>query len=404
MFLRLLWMHLWENNMKLDEYQLEAIEKLKTGSVLCGGTGSGKSRTALGYFFYKVCGEDPDVPGLMMEERQLVIITTAKKRDEHEWDNECTLFDIEDYIVDSWNNITKYIYIEDAFFIFDEQRVVGKGTWVKSFLKIAKHNDWILLSATPGDKYEDYVPLFIANGFYRNRTEFNREHIVYKWGMQKYPIIDHYVGCGKLDCYIRDIIVKLPYINTREHIYVNVLCDYDKDAYRKLMKEQWNYDEDRPIETASELCYAIRKLVNSDSSRVFNLLTLFNEHPKAIIFYSFNYELELIEAALTNANIPYTQWNGHKHEHVLSGDKWAYLVQYTAGCEGWECTTTDTIIFYSLQYSYKVSCQAAGRIDRRNTPFNILYYYTLHSRAIIDLRIREAINNKEDFNERTIYS
>lgn len=388
---------------KLDEYQLTAIEKLKTGSVLCGGTGSGKSRTALGYFFYKVCGEDPDVPGLIMEERELVIITTAKKRDDKEWDKECILFGIENYIVDSWNNIKKYIDVTDAFFIFDEQRVVGKGTWVKSFLKIAKNNDWILLSATPGDKYEDYVPLFIANGFYRNRTEFNRQHIVYKWGMQKYPIIDHYVETGKLNKHIRDIIVKLPYSNTREHIYINLLCEYDKNAYKKLLKEQWNYEENRPIETASELCYAMRKIVNSDPSRLFNMLTIFDDHPKAIIFYCFNYELELIEQTLTKAGIPYTQWNGHKHEPILHGDKWVYLVQYAAGCEGWECTETDTIIFYSQQYSYKVFCQAAGRIDRRNTPYDNLYYYVMYSRATIDLRIREAINNKEDFNERTIF-
>lgn len=389
--------------MVLDEYQLEAIEKLKTGSVLCGGTGSGKSRTSLAYFYYKVCGGDNDCPGIVDNPRDLYIITTAKKRDDREWDNECILFDLENYTVDSWNNITKYTDVEEAFFIFDEQRVVGKGTWVKSFLKIARNNDWILLSATPGDKYEDYIPLFIANGFYRNRTEFCREHIVYKWGMQKYPIIDHYERVGILDKHIRDIIVKLPYNNTREHIYVNVLCDYNKEAYKKLMKEQWNYEEDRPIETASELCYAVRKLVNSDKSRLSNMLTIFDDHPKAIIFYSYNYELELIEQALTDAGIPYTQWNGHKHQPILNGDKWAYVVQYNAGAEGWECTTTNTIIFYSLQYSYKVSCQAAGRIDRRNTSFDTLYYYTLHSRAIIDLRIRQAINNKEDFNEKTIY-
>ena len=388
----------------LDDCQYEAIEKLKTGSVLCGGTGSGKSRTALGYFFYKVCGGDNDCPGLVDNPRPLYIITTAMKRDKGEWDNECILFDIEEFYVDSWNNITKYTEVEDAFFIFDEQRVVGKGTWVKSFLKIARNNDWILLSATPGDKYTDYIPLFIANGFYRNRTEFNRRHIVYKWGTQKYPIIDRFIECGVMDKHIRDIIVKLPYTNTREHIRVNVLCEYDKEAYKKLMKEQWNYEEDRPIETASELCYAMRKLVNSDPSRMFNILSILDDHPKVIIFYSFDYELEILENGLQQNNIPYTQWNGHKHEPILDCEKWAYLVQYAAGAEGWECITTDTIIFYSLQYSYKVSCQAAGRVDRRNSPFDYLYYYTLHSRALIDLKIRQAINNKEDFNERTIYN
>ena len=387
--------------MILDEEQLKAVEKLKTGSVLCGGTGSGKSRTSLAYYYYKVCDGDSNCPGVRDNPVPLVIITTAKKRDSKEWDKECSLFGLEeeDYIVDSWNNITKYVDIEESFFIFDEQRVVGKGTWVKSFLKIARNNDWILLSATPGDKYEDYVPLFLANGFYRNRTEFVREHIVYRFGL-KYPVIDHYVNAGKMNRYIHDIIVRLPYKNTKQHLYTDVLCSYDKEAYRKLLKEQWNYDDDKPIETASELCVALRKIVNSDPDRIGQMLIIFNTHPKVIIFYSFNYELELIEKALQKAGIDYTQWNGHKHEQVPKGDKWAYLVQYNAGAEGWECTTTDTIIFYSQQYSYRIFVQSAGRIDRRNTPFDNLYYFVLFSRSSIDLKIREAINNKEDFNER----
>lgn len=90
----------------------------------------------------------------------LCIITTARKRDTGEWDEELAHFymstdpehDIYEHkvVVDSWNNIGKYVGVKNAFFIFDEQRVVGKGAWVKSFYKITQNNEWILLSATPG--------------------------------------------------------------------------------------------------------------------------------------------------------------------------------------------------------------------------------------------------------------
>ena len=388
--------------MVLDDYQYEAIEKLKTGSVLCGGTGSGKSRTSLAYFYYKVCGGDKDCIGVRDNPIPLVIITTAKKRDGKEWDHECLLcnLDPDDYVVDSWNNIKKYTDVEDSFFIFDEQRVVGKGTWVKSFLKIARNNDWILLSATPGDTYEDYIPLFIANGFYRCRTEFIREHIVYKIG-PKYPVIDRYINTGILNKHIHDIIVKLPYNNIHEHVYTTVLCGYNKELYKKTIKEEWNYDKNEPFKSASELCIALRKITNTDPSRIVNMLSILKDHPKAIIFYSFNYELELIAEALREHDIPYSEWNGHKHEAILYDEKrWVYLVQYSAGAEGWECTQTDTIIFYSQQYSYRMFVQSAGRVDRRNTPYSTLYYYVLKSRASIDLQISRAMDAKEDFNAR----
>ena len=72
--------------------------------------------------------------------KDLYIITTAKKRDTLEWEGELSPFllstnpDVNLYqnkvVIDSWNNISKYKDITDAFFIFDEQRVVGSGTWV----------------------------------------------------------------------------------------------------------------------------------------------------------------------------------------------------------------------------------------------------------------------------------
>ena len=398
----------------LYDYQLEAVNKMKNGCILNGGVGSGKSRTALYYYFQKQGGSMyPVYLPMKIRPKDLIIITTARKRDTLEWESELSNFlmssDEKQYkrygnhiYIDSWNNIKKYADITDAFFIFDEQRVVGSGAWVKAFLKITKSNEWILLSATPGDTWSDYIPVFIANGFYKNKTEFGREHIVYS-RFTKYPKIDRYINTGRLihqrNSILVDMDFKRPTISHHEDIYVN----YDKFKFRDVMRMRWNPYTNEPIKQASELCYCLRRIVNEDDSRVIALLELLEKTPKAIIFYNFDYELEILRNLHTEYGLSETveiaEWNGHKHQPIPKGDKWLYLVQYTAGAEGWNCITTDTIIFYSLNYSYKILSQACGRIDRLNTPYTDLYYYHLKSRSGIDLAISRALDDKKTFNE-----
>lgn len=393
----------------LFDHQKEALEKLKNGSILCGGVGSGKSITSLAYFYEKECSGSLE-DGVIKAPKDLYIITTARKRDTKEWETECEPFglstnrrDSTNYIrvtIDSWNNIQKYIDVKDAFFIFDEQRVVGYGAWVKAFIKITKLNNWILLSATPGDNWSDYIPVFIANGFYRNKTDFTSQHAVYS-RYSKFPKIEKYINTGKLVRYRKEILVDMKFERHTVRHVENVLVDYDKNTYSVLQKNRWNVFEDRPIRDISELCYSMRRVVNCDPDRVVKLKELLESHPKSIIFYNFNYELEILHQVGTDLGITVAEWNGHKHEPVPNTNSWIYLVQYAAGAEGWNCITTDTIIFYSQSYSYKATVQASGRIDRLNTPFTDLYYYHLRSNSSIDLAIAKTLRKKEDFNERS---
>lgn len=399
---------------KLRDYQLAAIEKMKNGCILCGEVGSGKSRTALAYYFFRndgnlldyVAGNDY-VP-MNDPPQDLYIITTARKRDTLEWEDEMIPFLLSTkpehnlysnkVVIDSWNNITKYINVKDAFFIFDEQRVVGKGTWVKSFLKITKSNEWILLSATPGDTWEDYIPVFLANGFYKNRSEFVQEHIIYK-RFVRFPQIDRYVNVKRL-IRLRDLILvnmdfKRQTVSHNEDIWTS----YDIFKYKELIKTRWNFLEDKPVENASELCYLLRRISNSDESRQAAVLEIFEKHPRIIIFYNFDYELDILRNLVYGDGVELAEWNGHKHQPIPESNSWVYLVQYTAGAEGWNCIKTDTIIFYSQNYSYKIMVQATGRINRMNTPYTDLYYYHLKSRSGIDLAIERALREKKKFNE-----
>lgn len=362
---------------------------MHNGCILVGGVGTGKSRTALAYYQTRVCsGNGADPP--------LYIITTARKRDTKDWEKECEPFGIKP-VVDSWNNIRKYTETEDSFFIFDEQRVVGKGVWVKAFILLSRRNQWILLSATPGDTWMDYIPVFVANGFYRNRSDFVRRHVIYS-RFSKFPKVDRYVDIGTLVRQRRGIVVNMPYAKkTVPHDeWINV--PYDKDLVKLVLSTRYDPYKDCPIQDAGGLCYVLRRAVNSDERRIETVERLMEEHPRAVIFYNFNYELEMLRAMAERLKLDCREWNGHVHEPIPDTEKWVYLVQYAAGAEGWNCTETDTMIFYSLNYSYKCMTQSAGRIDRLNTPYTDLYYYHLYSRAGIDLAIRKAVNEKRDFN------
>ncbi len=401
----------------LYDYQIDAVKRMKNGCILNGGVGSGKSRTALAYYYLRNGGDPASLCGnnyIPMDDppKDLYIITTARKRDTLEWDGDMAPFllsthtDVNLYcnkvVVDSWNNITKYKEVTGAFFIFDEDRVTGSGVWVKSFLKIAKSNEWIILSATPGDTWQDYIPVFLANGFYKNKSEFIREHIVYS-RFSKFPKVDRYLNTGRLIRLRNNILIDMDFHRDTIPHHEDVYVSYDISAYKDICRNRWNPWEDKPIENAAEFCYSLRKLVNTDEARQVALLQIIEEHPKAIIFYNFDYELDILKKLYYGEDFEIAEWNGHKHQEVPKGEKWVYLVQYTAGNEGWNCVLTDTIIFYSQNYSYKVMTQAAGRIDRLNTPYKDLYYYHIKSRSGIDLAISKALKNKKKFNERKFY-
>lgn len=395
----------------LYDYQLDAVNRLRNGCILCGGVGSGKSRTALFYYFKEQGGwidKDEYIP--MKKPQDLYIITTAMKRDSMEFEAELVPFLMSPeptreslyfhkVVIDSWNNIKKYSDVSNAFFIFDEQRVVGSGAWVKAFLKITKANDWILLSATPGDTWSDYIPVFVANGFYRNKTEFTREHIVYS-RYTKFPKIDKYLNIGRLTRLRDRILVDMDFKRSTVAHHEDIYVKYDISKYKDAIRLRWDPYKNEPIQQASGLCYVLRRIVNADESRQLALLELFEKHPKMIIFYNFDYELDILKGLYYGDKVEIAEWNGHKHQPVPNGKRWVYLVQYTAGAEGWNCIRTDTIVFFSQNYSYKIMQQSAGRIDRLNTPFTDLYYYHLKSRSGIDLAIAKALKNKKKFNER----
>lgn len=508
---------------ELRPHQKEAVKKMHNGCILYGGVGVGKSITALAYFFEEVCGGEVGTWGFTQGARDIYIITTAKKRDNLDWEHEALHFGITAHTdddvnginlkVDSWNNIDKYKDVRDAFFIFDEQRLVGSGAWTKAFIKIAKSNEWVLLSATPGDTWLDYIPVFVANGFYKNRTEFKLRHVVYNT-YSKFPKVDRYLETGHLLHLRNSILVHMPYEKHTTRHEQMLWVDYDQDLMKKVEEKRWHVYENRPLRDVAEQFLVMRKVVNSDSSRLQAVRSLLHKHPRLIVFYNFDYELEILRtlahatpeemdpassvptsdalssslevftwseeeqlrelaeararlsgtstptslstpetstgstasmdtsataieepssataakpstadftvaewnesvtsedstlpaqplkvAETRDASFAIAEWNGHKHQPIPETDRWVYLVQYAAGAEGWNCTSTDAMCFYSLPYSYKLFHQAHGRIDRLNTKFRDLRYYVLLSKSRIDVSVRKSLKVKKSFNE-----
>lgn len=399
----------------LYDYQLDALERMHNGCILCGGVGSGKSRTALAYYVQYYGGNDDGIKFEPMDDltiSDLYIITTAKKRDSKEWELEMVPFLLSTsdenkiyshkVVVDSWNNIKKYSEVKNAFFIFDEQRVIGYGAWTKNFLKIAKSNKWILLSATPGDTWSDYAPVFIANGFYRNITDFREQHVVYRYSPNlHFPQIEKYISISKLMKQRDSILVTMSY-QRHASLHESVIdVDYDHDAYRNIMRNRWDPWKDEPITNVSSLCFCMRKVINSADSRKLVVLDITNANPKVVIFYNYNYELEILKSLPYTEGTVVAELNGFNHDEIPKSERWVYLVNYNAGAEAWNCTETNVMIFYSMNYSYRIMTQAKGRIDRANTPFNDLYYYNLKSGASIDLAIAKALKRKKNFNEKS---
>ena len=402
-------------DIELLSHQREAVANLSNGKILAGDVGTGKSITAIAYYYTKECGgtikQDISRTTLpMTSPKDLFIITTAKKRDELDWNKELARFgltvgddnpnDIR-IVVDSWQNIKKYRDEKNAFFIFDEQRLVGKGVWATTFIHISKNNNWILLSATPGDVWVDYIPVFIANGFYKNRTQFMRRHVIIN-SYGGFPKIERYIETKHLKKLRESILVDMPYVKhtTRARVYLK--ADYDRDAFKRLYKDRWNVFKGEPVQNASELFAALRKQLGGDPRRLYVVEELSKKHDRLIIFYNYNHELEQLRTLADRLDIEVREWNGHKHESLPVGDRWLYLVQYTAGAEAWNCITTDAMIFYTLNYSYRTTMQAEGRIDRMNSPYHLLHYYYIITDSWLDKSIMKALRQKKNFNERAL--
>lgn len=388
---------------QLTDYQMDAIKRMKNGCVLRGGTGAGKTLTSLVYIFENVLGgKTPIYPQHKyvkpIDNTPVYVITTPKKRDSGDWSAEAALVPMNLHTVDSWNNIKKYEHVKDSIFIFDETKITGYGSWAYSFIKIAKNNKWILLSATPGDSFMEYTSLFVANGFYKNKTEFEREHVVWS-RFAKYPKVERYLNISKLIRLRDSILVEMPTVRATTQNHKNIICEYDKLNYDTLFKKRWNIYDNKPIRDISQLCYLLRRVVNSDPSRLDALDLIFKKHQRLIIFYNFNYELDILREWCKSKKLLYSEWNGHNHDELPDGKTWVYLCQYTAAQEAWNCIETDCTIFYSQTYSYKALTQSAGRIDRMNTPYQFLYYYHLVSTSSIDVAIQKALTRKENFNE-----
>lgn len=373
------------------DYQKRAINQMHNGCILCGGVGAGKSLTSLGYI-------DKVYPS-----GTVYIITPARKRNTGEWFDDIRKNDMDEtrFVVDSWNNLSKYKDVKDAFFLFDEQKVSGKGTWAKSLIRIAKSNQWILLSATPGDTYDDYATVLIANGFVRNRTTWYDEYCVTK-SQPFFHIVDH-KNKDVIDMMIRRIFIKMDYQSDKKRIErVIPIQARSAGEEKEILMTHKAPGAQMPFTTFAAAIAYVRMNCYDKSKKTEALRKIIEKHKKIIVFYNFLSEKLEIERAAIDANVTINFYNGQRHDPIPDTDEWVYGVQYNSGAEAWNCITTNAMVFYSPNYSYKTMEQAHGRIDRVNSPYECLYYYMLLNELNIDNKVMNALSSKKDFNEKML--
>lgn len=294
-------------SVKLHAHQTKALEEMKNGCILYGGVGVGKTITSLAYYYTKVCGGELNKWASMSTPKDVYVITTAKVRDSQAFELQAGKMGVHQLpavstngvkiTVDSWNNLHKYTEVKDAFFIFDEQRVVGYGSWARAFIKVAKSNEWILLSATPGDTWLDYIPVFIANGWYKHKTDFIDQHVIWTPRV-KYPKVLRYQNVGVLVKRRNEVLVHMPLERHTKRHPIDVVCDYDHDKFEKVVKKKWHVFDNRPLRDIAEQFSVMRKVVNSDASRLEAVQRILSRHPKLIVFYNFDYELEALRTLI----------------------------------------------------------------------------------------------------------
>lgn len=390
-------------------HQRDAIRKISNGNVVVGATGSGKSLVGLVYYYTNILEGSVEPFRKPTKSVSLYIITTATKRDSLDWNSECAEFALSTnqeasvngikVVIDSWNNIKKYKDIRGGFFLFDEQKTTGYKRWSKIFIRIAKNNRWILITATPSDRWMDLLSVFIANGFYKNKRDFVNQHVTYN-PYVKYPSITGYRNVNKLRILKKRIFVIIDYQSPSIIENKVISVDYDVDALTQIEKTEWNPFTDSPIINLSEFASVLRRSLNSHPSRINEAIRIRNTVKKLIVFYNFNFELEILKHGYSGIKIG--ELNGHRHDALPVGSDWVYLVQYNSGNEAWECFTTNHMLFYSLNYSFRIMTQAKGRINRLTSGFNYMYYYYLVSNHWLDKGIQKALNKKRDFNNKEI--
>lgn len=392
---------------KLYPKQLEILKQIKDYSLLPLGTATGKTLIALHYYI----NNHLDKP--------LVIYCPLAKYLEGGWVSEFNSLKskynliTKDITVVPYSQINKYAVADNSFVILDEAHYVKNpmAKRSKAIREILNNKPFIMLSATPGTKVEDYCHYLMLWNKFKYKTHFENEFLIkdsLMLGSRKIPVVKGYKNLDKFSSILKqhstsrltvNDIVELP-----ELILKDVSLTPSKE-YKDIKKNRiLKLDNDVILlDTQIKLCTYLRQYV-SPKEKISHLEDIVSEckqlNENLLIFYNFKSELREIEKIV-------------KIDYLINGDVKIFpskedfknlnskitVVQIRAGGTGIELQYNSQVLFYSPTYSYQDYEQALGRAYRpgQNKKVLVRRFNTINT---IEADVWEAIKNKKDFDEK----
>lgn len=392
------------NDSMLYNFQRQLLNSIEENYIIAADTGTGKTMMAIHHYLKHNTGEP------------LLILAPPQKIKEGGWQRELDFvashYNIEiPYDIISYGVLSKrWKEYKDWFLVMDECHYVKNPTSQrgKAAINLTKQStNFLLLSATPSSNgWGDTIAYMIMFGYYKNKTQFLKEHAVYNridYGNGPVNVVSDYRDQEKLQKLYQSFSIKL----AKEDCLDLPPLVFEK-VHFKPSKEYNIIKKDRVLgeelfDNISKLQHGLRFYANQADKLKYTEMLLEGTEENVIIFYNYKQENEELKKIAKKLKKKVFEVSGSK-TNLPDKEKWTSLknsvtiVQYQAGAAGIELQYANIVIFHTPTYSYQDYEQALGRAYRNGQTKKVTVYQYI-TKNTIETSIYQALAAKKDFTE-----